>query len=51
MINALSHATLFVLDQEKAKEFYVGKLGFTLKTDMTMDNGFRWLTVSTPDQP
>jgi|ERR1700744_4170371 len=51
MINKLSHVTLFVLDQEKAHEFYVGKLGFTVNTDATMGNGFRWLTVTPPDQP
>lgn len=51
MIQTLSHATLFVLDQEKAKEFYVDKLGFNIHTDVTMDGGFRWLTVTPPAQP
>ncbi len=51
MITHLSHATIYVLDQEEAKNFYVDKLGFELKTDFTMDTGFRWLTVSTKDQP
>ena len=39
------------MDQEKAHQFYVGKLGFKVNTDATMENGFRWLTVSPPDQP
>lgn len=51
MITSLSHYTIFVLDQAKAKEFYVDKLGFNVHTDMSMDNGFRWLTVTAPAQP
>jgi catechol 2,3-dioxygenase-like lactoylglutathione lyase family enzyme len=51
MITKLSHTTLFVLDQEKAYDFYVNKLGFKVNTDAKMDNGFRWLTVSPPEQP
>ena len=58
MITGLSHANIFVLDQDRAKEFYTEKLGFTLKTDATMGaefegagSGFRWLTVSPPSQP
>ncbi len=50
MITKLSHATLFVRDQDKAYDVYVNKLGFKVKTDMKMENGFRWLTVSPPDQ-
>lgn len=51
MITKLSHATLLVRDQNKAYDTYVNKLGFKVHTDMTMDNGFRWLTVSPPGQP
>jgi catechol 2,3-dioxygenase-like lactoylglutathione lyase family enzyme len=51
MITRVSHITYFVLDQEKAFQFYVDKLGFKVITDFTMDNGFRWLTVTPPDQP
>ncbi len=51
MIQRLSHVTIYVLDQEAAKDFYVNKLGFELKTDATMDNGFRWLTVAPKGQP
>lgn len=51
MIRKLSHATVYVLDQDKALDFYVGKLGFEVRTDMTMDYGFRWLTVGPKDQP
>jgi catechol 2,3-dioxygenase-like lactoylglutathione lyase family enzyme len=50
MITKLSHATLYVRDQNKAYETYVNKLGFQVHTDMKMDNGYRWLTVSPPGQ-
>ena len=51
MITKLSHATLYVRDQNKAYDTYVNKLGFKVHTDMKMDTGYRWLTVSPPDQP
>ena len=51
MITKLSHVTLFVNNQEDAKQFYVGTLGFQVRTDATMDGGFRWLTVTPPAQP
>ena len=51
MITKLSHSTLFVNDQDKAYDFYVKTLGFRVGTDAKMPNGFRWLTVSPPDQP
>jgi catechol 2,3-dioxygenase-like lactoylglutathione lyase family enzyme len=51
MIQRLSHTTLYVLDQDAAKDFYVNKLGFEVRMDAKMDNGFRWLTVSPKGQP
>ena len=51
MIQRLSHVTIFVLDQDAAKDFYLNKLGFDLNTDATMENGFRWLTVTPKGQP
>jgi catechol 2,3-dioxygenase-like lactoylglutathione lyase family enzyme len=50
MIQRLSHATVYVLDQDRAKDFYVGKLGFEVRTDQTM-GPFRWLTVGPKGQP
>jgi catechol 2,3-dioxygenase-like lactoylglutathione lyase family enzyme len=50
MITGLSHATVYVLDQDSAKAFYTEKLGFELRQDVTMD-GFRWLTVGSKSQP
>jgi catechol 2,3-dioxygenase-like lactoylglutathione lyase family enzyme len=51
MITKFSHTTLFVIDQEKAYDFYVNILGFKVTTDATMQSGYRWLTVSPPEQP
>jgi catechol 2,3-dioxygenase-like lactoylglutathione lyase family enzyme len=47
MFNALSITSLYVLDQQKALDFYVSKLGLEVNTDQ--DLGFmRWLTVNVP---
>ena len=51
MITKISHASFFVNDQAKAYDFYVTKLGFNVHTDVTMENGYRWLTVTPPEQP
>ena len=51
MIQRLSHTTYYVLDQDAALDFYVNKLGFELRMDSKMDNGFRWLTVGPKGQP
>lgn len=51
MVTRLSHTSIFVNDQDKAFDFYVNKLGFKVHTDAKMENGFRWLTVTAPDQP
>jgi catechol 2,3-dioxygenase-like lactoylglutathione lyase family enzyme len=45
MIMGLSFVSVWVLDQDSAKEFYTKKLGCELTTDITLDNGMRWLTV------
>lgn len=41
---------LYVRDQDEAVAFYVGKLGFTVHTDVR-NGAFRWLTVQAPGQP
>lgn len=51
MITRLSHITIYVSDQNKAYDVYVNKLGCKVSTDITMDGGFRWLTVTPPQQP
>src|SRR5690242_3130955 len=50
MIQKLSHTPVFVLDQERAKEFYTQKLGFEVRADETLGT-FRWLTVGPKTQP
>lgn len=50
MITKMSHAALYVLDQDEAKDFYANKLGFEVRNDVTMGD-FRWLTVAPPEQP
>jgi catechol 2,3-dioxygenase-like lactoylglutathione lyase family enzyme len=51
MIQRQSHTTVYVLSQEEALKFYRDKLGFEVRDDHTMDNGFRWLTVGPKAQP
>lgn len=51
MITNVSLTTIYCLDQQQALEFYVDVLGFKTHTDVTMGEGFRWLTVNLPDQP
>ena len=51
MIQRLSHVAIYVLDQDEAYDFYVNKLGFEVRMDAKMDNGFRWLTVGPKGQP
>ncbi|MET7375836.1 VOC family protein [Micromonospora arida] len=50
MFTAITHSQIYVLDQDKALDFYVGKLGLEVNADVDM--GFmRWLTVSVPGEP
>ena len=50
MLNAITLSQIYVLDQDEALDFYVGKLGLEVKTDT--DLGFmRWLTVAVPNEP
>ncbi|HEX4216090.1 MAG TPA: VOC family protein [Candidatus Dormibacteraeota bacterium] len=51
MITNVSLTTIYCLDQQRAHDFYVDVLGFTARTDVTMGEGFRWLTVGLPGQP
>jgi catechol 2,3-dioxygenase-like lactoylglutathione lyase family enzyme len=51
MITNVSLVTVYCLDQDKAKEFYCDVLGFEPAIDITMGEGFRWVTVRHPNQP
>ena len=48
MINGISIVSVWVLDQDSAKEFYADKLGFTVTNDIQLEGGMRWLTVRPP---
>lgn len=50
MLTGLAISQIYVLDQDEALDFYVGKLGMEVNTDV--DLGFmRWLTINVPGQP
>jgi catechol 2,3-dioxygenase-like lactoylglutathione lyase family enzyme len=51
MIRKMSHATVFVNNQDEALEFYRDKLGFRVHTDAKINEDFRWLTMCTDDDP
>jgi len=51
MITNVSLTTVYCLDQDAARDFYVDVLGFVANTDVTMGEGFRWVTVNHPSQP
>ena len=46
----ISHASVFVDDQDKALRFYTEVLGFEKKNDIPMGDA-RWLTVVSADEP
>jgi predicted enzyme related to lactoylglutathione lyase len=50
MLKAITISHVFVLDQDEALDFYVGKLGLEVSNDQNL--GFmRWLTVRVPGDP
>ena len=51
MITNISLMTLYVKDQDAARDFYVDNLGFVERTDVSMGDGYRWVTIGHPDQP
>jgi catechol 2,3-dioxygenase-like lactoylglutathione lyase family enzyme len=50
MTQGIDVVGIYVRDQDEALEFYVGKLGFKVHTDVR-NGDYRWLTVQHPDQP
>jgi catechol 2,3-dioxygenase-like lactoylglutathione lyase family enzyme len=52
-LTKVSHLTVWVLDQDEARDFYENKLGLEVREDSTLEEmgGFRWLTVGPKDQP
>jgi predicted enzyme related to lactoylglutathione lyase len=51
MITNISLFTLYVTDQDESKKFYVEKLGFEERADVSWGEGYRWLTIGHPAQP
>lgn len=51
MITNISLVTVYCLDQDATRDFYVDVLGFEPAADVTMGEGFRWVTVKHPSQP
>ena len=49
MFNSISHASIYVTDQDEALDFYVGKLGLEVRADVDMEV-MRWLTIGAPGQ-
>ena len=50
MLNTINISHVFVFDQQKALDFYVGKLGLEVSNDMDL-GVMRWLTVRAPGDP
>ena len=50
MLKAITHTQIWVLDQDEALDFYVGKLGFEVNTDADLEF-MRWLTINLPGDP
>jgi len=52
MLNRLTHAQVWVDDQDEALAFYTEKLGMELREDVTVPEmgNFRWLSVGVPGQ-
>jgi catechol 2,3-dioxygenase-like lactoylglutathione lyase family enzyme len=51
MIKNISLVTVFCLDQDRTRDFYVQNLGFVPRTDVTMGENYRWVTIGHPSQP
>jgi catechol 2,3-dioxygenase-like lactoylglutathione lyase family enzyme len=50
MIDGFGLVCVWVFDQDEARDFYVGKLGFEISTDLTQE-GLRWLVVHPAGHP
>lgn len=50
MLKSINISHVWVLDQQEAHDFYVGKLGLEVHQDMDLGD-MRWLTVGVPGDP
>lgn len=51
MITNIAIASVFVKDVDASLAFYTDVLGFVVKDDITLGDGYRWTTVCHPSQP
>ena len=51
MITNIAIASVFVKDIDESKAFYIDVLGFVENSDVPLADGYRWCTVSHPNQP
>jgi catechol 2,3-dioxygenase-like lactoylglutathione lyase family enzyme len=49
-INKVATVIVPVSDQDKALDFYCGKLGFELRVEAPFGNGMRWIEVGIPGE-
>ncbi|WP_235841958.1 VOC family protein [Neobacillus fumarioli] len=45
IINKIGKVTVYVKDQEEAKDFWLNKVGFVLKMEQPMGPNFSWIEV------
>src|SRR5690606_17190083 len=49
MINKVGKITIYVQDQEQARDFWINKLGFVLKFEQQMGPNMAWIEVGPSD--
>lgn len=51
MIQRITHASILVRDLDEAISWFTDVLGFVKRSDETIEDRMRWVTVTTPEQP
>jgi catechol 2,3-dioxygenase-like lactoylglutathione lyase family enzyme len=49
-VNKVATVIVPTADQDKALDFYVGKLGFEKRVDLPFGGQYRWIEVGLPDE-
>ncbi|OZM58022.1 glyoxalase [Lottiidibacillus patelloidae] len=49
MINKIAKVSIYVEDQEQAKDFWLNKVGFEIKLEQPMGPDFSWIEVGPSD--
>ena len=49
-VNKIANVCVPVADQDRAVDFYVGKLGLEMRVDVPFGEGYRWIEVGLPGQ-